>query len=107
MLTLATQHPPRLTPRSKHIAVKYHWFCSQLGETIQLKYIPTNDQLAEILTKPLSRVKFECDQEQLMGFKNSKLFAETATKERGRVSRYDRLTRTVNPFSPACLTTYV
>jgi hypothetical protein len=28
---LATTNPPRLTPRSKHIAVKYHWFREQLS----------------------------------------------------------------------------
>lgn len=67
-LALATQDPPRLTPRSKHIAVKYHWFRSHLGDTIKLKYIPTNSQLADILTKPLSRVKFEEARKQLMGW---------------------------------------
>jgi hypothetical protein len=67
-LTLATQDPPRLTPRSKHIAVKYHWFRSHIGPDLQLKYISTNDQLADILTKPLPRIKFEAARKRLMGW---------------------------------------
>ena len=67
-LTLATQDPPRLTPRSKHIAVKYHWFRSKLGKEIRVKYIPTDQQLADILTKPLPRLKFEKARRQLMGW---------------------------------------
>jgi hypothetical protein len=67
-LTLATQDPPRLTPRSKHIAVKYHWFRSKIGGDIKLKYISTDNQLADILTKPLPRIKFEKARRQLMGW---------------------------------------
>jgi hypothetical protein len=42
----ATQNPPQLTPRSKHIAVKYHWFRSncKLDDSIKLQYIPTDKQ---------------------------------------------------------------
>ena len=28
---LATTDPPYLMPRSKHIAIRYHWFCSHVG----------------------------------------------------------------------------
>jgi hypothetical protein len=67
-LTLATQDPPRLTPRSKHIAVKYHWFRAHIGKEIQLKYISTDLQLADVLTKPLARLKFETARRQIMGW---------------------------------------
>ena len=67
-LTLATQDPPRLTPRSKHIAVKYHWFRSKLDDTIKLQYTPSEKQLADILTKPLQRIKFENARRQIMGW---------------------------------------
>ena len=30
-LVLAKMEPPRMTPRSKHYCVKYHWFREQLG----------------------------------------------------------------------------
>lgn len=57
---LATTNPPRLTPRSKHIAIRYHWFREQLKPgKIEIKAIPTNQQKADILTKALSKQKHE------------------------------------------------
>lgn len=46
--------------RTKHIDVKYH-FIRDLCERdiIVVDYVPTYDQLADILTKPLPRVTFE------------------------------------------------
>ena len=42
---LATTDPPRLTPRSKSLAIKYHWFRSHLSEhTIVIKDVGTEDQ---------------------------------------------------------------
>jgi hypothetical protein len=53
-LILATSHPPRLTKRSKHIHVKFHWFRGHLkhGE-IEIRVIDTTGQLAAFLTKAL------------------------------------------------------
>ena len=59
-LTLATTDPPRMTPRSKHIAVKYHWFRKHLKKGyIELHHIGSNDQKADILTKALAKIKHE------------------------------------------------
>jgi hypothetical protein len=45
--------------RSKHIRVKYHFIRGCLDEgSIKASYINTKDQLADLLTKPLGRVKF-------------------------------------------------
>eukprot|EP00977_Amphora_coffeiformis_P025455 scaffold19927_cov152-Amphora_coffeaeformis.AAC.1 len=33
VIALATTDPPRMTPRSKSLAVKYHWFRSKLSPT--------------------------------------------------------------------------
>jgi len=46
--------------RSKHIDIKYHHIRDlvQKGEVL-LEYCPTNDMLADVLTKNLSRTKFE------------------------------------------------
>jgi hypothetical protein len=58
-LSLANLEPGRMTPRSKHYAIKYHWFRSQLRpHNIQVKKIDTNQQRADILTKGLRAIKF-------------------------------------------------
>jgi hypothetical protein len=68
-LKLATSNdPPRLTPRSKSIAVKYHWFRQHLGKSIKMQYIDTKEQRANILTKPLPKGPFEVERKLLMGF---------------------------------------
>ena len=56
-----------LNKRSKHIDVKFR-FVHELvrDEVIKLKYCPTNDQLADIFTKPLNSVKFLKFREQLL-----------------------------------------
>jgi hypothetical protein len=62
-LTLANMEPGRMTPRSKHYAVKYHWFRSHLKSTkpnaVEVKKIDTNLQKADIFTKGLRVEKFE------------------------------------------------
>lgn len=46
--------------RSKHIEVKFHYIHSLVTEKlIEVKYSPTTEQLADILTKPLDHVKFK------------------------------------------------
>ncbi|WVZ89813.1 hypothetical protein U9M48_036172 [Paspalum notatum var. saurae] len=55
--------PPAKNPvfheRSKHIRVRYHFIrdCREEG-SIKARYINTKDQLADLLTKPLGRIKF-------------------------------------------------
>jgi len=46
--------------RSKHIEIRYHFIRDkeQRG-VVKLQYIPTNEQAADILTKGLSKGKFE------------------------------------------------
>lgn len=50
---------PSSHKRSKHIDIKYH-FSRERVETkdICVSYIPTDEQVADIMTKPLDRVKF-------------------------------------------------
>lgn len=54
--------------RSKHIDVQYH-FSRQLLEygKIQLEYCPTQDMLADVLTKPLNSVAFRACSLKLVG----------------------------------------
>ena len=51
---------PRMTPRSKHIAVKYHFFTEhvQTGR-IQLVKVESANQMADCLTKGLEKTMFE------------------------------------------------
>jgi len=56
---VANSDPPRLTPRSKTLAVKYHWFKQWvINGAMKVVHVPTGEQLADILTKALDRVKF-------------------------------------------------
>lgn len=56
---LATTDPPRLTPRSKSLAVKYHWFRNHLSkDTIIVKSVPSAEQKGDGFTKALAISKF-------------------------------------------------
>jgi hypothetical protein len=59
-LTLANLEPGRMTPRSKHYAIKYHWFMQQLcPNKVEVKKIYTDNEKADIFTKGLRTVKFQ------------------------------------------------
>jgi hypothetical protein len=56
---LALAKNPMFHKRSKHIRVRYHFIRDCLAEgSIKARYISTKDQLADLLTKPLGRIKF-------------------------------------------------
>jgi hypothetical protein len=45
---------------SKHIEIRYHFTHDMLQRVaIKLQYVEIDEQVANVLTKPLSRVKFE------------------------------------------------
>ncbi|KAL7554972.1 hypothetical protein ACHAWF_018568 [Thalassiosira exigua] len=59
-LLLGQLEPRRMTPRSKHYAVKYHWFRTQLEPRgVVLTKIESKEQLGDIFTKGLGRIAFE------------------------------------------------
>jgi hypothetical protein len=44
---------------SKHIEIKYHFIMDKVQKgVVQLQYIPTDEQLVDIFTKPLAKGKF-------------------------------------------------
>eukprot|EP00253_Pinus_taeda_P031943 PITA_31943 len=50
---------PVFHDRSKHIDIKYHYISDMVQQgAIRLQHIGTDDQVADILTKPLGKVKF-------------------------------------------------
>ena len=52
--------------KSKHIQIKYHYIKDMVQRgAVKLQYVETNDQIANVLTKPLARVKFEYFREKL------------------------------------------
>ena len=58
-LTLAKLEPGRSTPRSKFYAIKMHWFRSYLKpKEIELEYIKSKQQKADIFTKALTTAEF-------------------------------------------------
>jgi hypothetical protein len=68
-LQLANMEPGRMTPRSKHYAVKYHWFRSHLSpNSVEVKKIDTELQKADILTKGLRVEKFQIIRKLLCGW---------------------------------------
>ena len=56
-------------PTVKHCAIKYHWFREHIGPRhIQLVKIDTDDQLGDLFTKGLTKIKFSHLQKKLMGW---------------------------------------
>ena len=44
---------PRMTPSSKHIAVKYHWFRQHVGKEFVIRKIKSENQKSDFFTKGL------------------------------------------------------
>jgi hypothetical protein len=46
--------------KSKHIPIKYHYLRDQAeNKNIKLEYVPTQEQVVDIFTKPLNKDIFE------------------------------------------------
>jgi hypothetical protein len=70
-LTLARLEPRRMTPRSKHYAIKYHWFRETVADPSQqvtLVKIDTRNQLGDLFTKGLPLISFAHLPRLLMGW---------------------------------------
>ncbi len=70
-LALASKEMPRVTPSSKHFAVKYHWFRSKLDTpdyNIKILPIDTSVQKADLFTKGLGKNEFKNKRRLLMGW---------------------------------------
>jgi hypothetical protein len=70
-LTLGRLEPGRMTPRSKHYAIKYHWFRSRVfdpANRITLVKIDSANQLGDIFTKGLTQASFVHLRRLLMGW---------------------------------------
>jgi hypothetical protein len=66
---LAATDPPRMTPRSKAIAVRYHWFRQYLHpDRIVMAPIASKANPSNILTKALDRVQFEAERRMILNW---------------------------------------
>ncbi|KAK3737083.1 hypothetical protein RRG08_016389 [Elysia crispata] len=53
--TIALANNPTKHQRSKHIDVRYHLIRSEVNKGFELKYCPTEEMLADIMTKPATK----------------------------------------------------
>ena len=54
--------------RSKHIDIKYHFIRNEISEgRLSLQYIPSEENIADVFTKPVSSVKLQKFKPMLMG----------------------------------------
>jgi hypothetical protein len=52
--------------RLKHIEIKYYFIQDKVQEgEVNIEYIPADEQTTDILTKPLSKIKFAYFQEKM------------------------------------------
>jgi hypothetical protein len=52
--------------KSKNIDINYHSIREMVQKgAVKIQCVPTNEQVADVLTKPLSRVKFEYFRDKL------------------------------------------
>ena len=57
---------PVFHDKSKHIEIKYQYIRDMVEKgAVKLQYIATDEQIADVLTKPLSRVKLEYFRDKL------------------------------------------
>ena len=67
---LANALTPKISPRTKHIAVKVHWFKEHIGEAkgVTVKKVDSEFQKADIFTKGLAEEPFVRIRKLLMGW---------------------------------------
>ena len=67
---LSLVNVPKMSPRNKYLALKYHFFRSNIGEDkgIVAKYVSTLEQKADIFTKGLPPKQFAIIRKLLMGW---------------------------------------
>ena len=60
---------PKMRPRTKHINIKYHHFRAHVQQgTITVQHVSTEDQVADIFTKPLPIALFLKHRQSILGW---------------------------------------
>ena len=66
--TIALAKNPVNHQRSKHIDIRYHFIRSELNRgRVVLEYCPTNEMVADCMTKPMTRFKLEAFKSYVFG----------------------------------------
>ena len=69
MAAIALASSPAATKRSKHIAIRYHHVRDLVAAgVVTIEHISTDENLADIFTKPLGRIKFQKFATMLLGY---------------------------------------
>lgn len=76
----------KVTLRTKHIAVKYHFFREHLSDEIQVQKVDTTNQIADIFTKGLATPQFEYLVSKLMGWNTRHSPSIESARLRGSVA---------------------
>ncbi len=64
--TITLANNPTNHSRTKHIEIAHHFIREQIEQrNIKLTYCSTSDIIADIMTKPLGRIKFESNRNNL------------------------------------------
>eukprot|EP00980_Cylindrotheca_fusiformis_P016529 scaffold4949_cov134-Cylindrotheca_fusiformis.AAC.8 len=78
--TIALAKKPNMTSRTRHIHTKYHHFKEHLGvedgDGIEIEYIETENQVADIFTKGVGNTLYKPLRDKLMGWVDYKLAGE-------------------------------
>jgi hypothetical protein len=65
---------PVFHDKSKHIEIKYHYIRDMVQrKAVLVQYLPTDEQVVDVLTKPLTRTKFEYFRDRLGVAENASL----------------------------------
>ena len=56
--------------KSKHIDIKFHSFAKNTRKDLELIYVPTNDNIADLMTKPATKIKLDKFQKFIFGSDN-------------------------------------
>jgi hypothetical protein len=60
--------------RSKHVEIKFHYIRDMvLRKAVLVQYLPTDEKIANVLTKPLAKSKFEYFHDKLGVVENAPL----------------------------------
>ena len=67
---LALAKAPKLLPGNKYLALRYHFFRSEIGphKGVEVEWVSTEDQVADLETKALGPAQFKILRKKLMGW---------------------------------------